>query len=338
MYKIRIAIVLIALFVVGIVLTFGSISNLIKLNGNVPDFNYDSMKNIKKGDMVQGYVLNIDGCYAYTTTTNTKYGIETSSYTSAEYFLMPLVNETDYADNMYITIVASKGNDRELLYDISDATWEYYQGNENVTFPEMGIVAKVNELDSEYEGYLIEALLEAEYFSTATEARSHVVPYVLTIYKPSSAYTNLAIGLVIILAFVVVGIIVYNKYKASLAPQTFGTVQETNDFTIESKPSENGFTENYAPPQPVPIPDIPQPVQPDEFFARAPKPAAPVAEVPKEAPKEEPAAAAEEPKQEAASPVFNGVAGSMDELDTTGIFDDADYEVYTDSDESDFIE
>ncbi len=337
MFKVRIAILLIALFVVGIILTFSSVSNLIKLNGDVPDFNYDSMQNIKKGDIVQGYVLNIEGCYAYTTTTNTKYGIETSSYTSDEYFLMPLVNETDGADNMYITIVASKIDDRELLYDISDATWEYYQGNFDVTFPEMGIVAKVNELDSEYEGYLIEAMLEAEYYSTASEVRSHVVPYVLRIYNPKTAYTNLGIGLVIILAFVVVGIIVYSKYKASLAPQTFVPVQETNDFTLESKPSENGFTENYAPPQPVPIPDIPQPVQPDEFFARAPKAAAPIEEVPKE----EPAAPVieEEPKQEpAAAAVSSGIAGSMDELDTTGMFDDADYEFDTDSDGSDFTE
>ena len=46
----------------------------------------------------------------------------------------------------------------------------------------------------------------------------------------------------------------------------------------------------------------------------------------------------EEPKQEAAAPITGGVLGSMDELDTTGMFDDADYEVDTNSDENDFIE
>jgi len=332
MNKIRIAIILIVLFVMGIVLTVSGLSNLIKLGGDIPDFNYDSMQNIKKGDIVQGYVLNIDGCYAYTTTTNTKYGIEMNSYTSAEYFLMPLVNDTDLAEDMYITIIACNKKDRDLLYDISDATWEYYGGNVDVSFPEMGIVAKVDKLDAEYEGYLIETMIEAEYFSTSAEVRSHVIPYTLTIYNPNSAYISLGIGLVIILIFVVIGIVIYNRFKAANAPQTFVPVQESNAFAVESKPSENGFQETYAPPQPVPVPDIPQPVQPDDFFAKAPK-AAPVVQEPQE----EPAPPAEEPKQEAA-PITGGVLGSMDELDTTGMFDDADYELDEVSDENDFTE
>ncbi|MBP1549408.1 MAG: hypothetical protein J6A05_05330 [Oscillospiraceae bacterium] len=325
MFKVRITIVLIALFVVGIVLTFSGVSNLIKMSGNIKDFNYDSMQDIKKGDIVQGYVLNIDGCYAYTTTTNTKYGIETSSYTSDEYFLMPLVNETDFEKDLFITIIAQKKADRDLLYDISDATWEYYEGNVDVTFPEMGIVAKVDKLDAEYEGYLIECLLEAEYYSNASEARSHVIPYTLTIYNPSSAYTSLGIGLVIIVIYVVVGLILYSKYKAS---KTASVAQETaasNDFTIESKPSESGFGESYTQPQPVPMPELTQPTDADEFFAAKPKKVtAPPVEAVKEEPKEEPAA----PE----------IAGEMSGLDTSGLFNDADYEVNYASDESEFIE
>ena len=40
---------------------------------------------------VQGYVENIFDCYASETTTETTMGIETSSRTSEEYFLMPLL-------------------------------------------------------------------------------------------------------------------------------------------------------------------------------------------------------------------------------------------------------
>lgn len=325
MLKVRIAIVLIALFVVGIVLTFSGVSNLIKMSGNIKDFNYDSMQDIKKGDIVQGYVLNIDGCYAYTTTTNTKYGIETSSYTSDEYFLMPLVNETDFEKDLFITIIAQKKADRDLLYDISDATWEYYGGNVDVTFPEMGIVAKVDKLDAEYEGYLIECLLEAEYYSNASEARNHIIPYTLTIYNPSSAYTSLGIGLVIIVLYVVVGLILYNKYKASKTPSFAQETAASNDFTIESKPSESGFGESYTPSQPVPMPELTQPTDADEFFAARPKKVtAPPVEAVKEEPKKEPAA----PE----------IAGEMSGLDTSGLFNDADYEIADDSDESEFIE
>ncbi len=325
MYKIRIAILLIALFVVGIVLTISGVSNLIRMNGDVKDFNYDSMQDIKKGDFVQGYVWNIDGCYAYTTTTETKYGVEMNSYISEEYFLMPLVNDTDLAEDMYITIIAKNKDDRNLLYDICDATWEYYEGNENAVFPDMGIVAKVNNLEAEYEGYLVETMLDAEYYSSAAEVRSHIIPYALTIYNPKSAYISLGIGLVIVILFVVVGIVVYNKYKSSQTPSyAASAAPASDDFTIASKPSASGFEESYIPPQPVPIPDIPQPVQPDEFFARTPAAA-------EAAPKEEPAPAVTAPVES------NGFAGNMDELDTTGLFNDADYTDNFDT-ESDFSE
>lgn len=316
MVKFRLALLLIIIFGLGISLTVSGVSNLIKMNGTVKDFNFDSMQDIKAGDFVQGYVLNIDGCYAYTTTTRTKYGVELDSHISEEYFLMPLVNDTDLEDEMYITIIASDKKDRDLLYDICDATWEYYEGNDAVVFPDMGIVAKVNKLDSEYEGYLVETMLDAEYFGSASEVRSHIVPYALTIFNPTSAYTSLGIGLVIVVLFIVVALVIYSKHKAANNP-SFAPSAPADDFTIQRKPSESGFDETHTAPQPVPIPDIPQPVQPDDFFARTPKAAAPAVEEPV---KEEPAAPA------ASAPAENSWAsGNMDELDTSGIFDDADY-------------
>ncbi|MBQ7980663.1 MAG: hypothetical protein IJ305_03540, partial [Oscillospiraceae bacterium] len=214
-----------------------------------------------------------------------------------------------------------------------------YDGNENVVFPEMGIVAKVTELDPEYEQFFVEWFMyDPPIYENAAEARSHIIPYALEIYNPKSAYISLGVGLLIIVLFVVAGILIYNKYKASSTPSYCpSAAPASNDFTIEKKPSEDGFEETYTPPQPVPIPDIPQPPDADEFFARAPKPSAPAAEA---APKEEPAALiAEEPKQETVVPaVAESVAGSMDVLDTTGLLDDADYEVDISSDESEFIE
>ncbi len=329
--KIRIAILLIALFIMGIAMTVSGISNLIKLNGNVPDFNYESMQNIKKGDFVQGYIWNIDGCYANTTTTESTFGIETDSYVSDEYFLMPLVNDTDLAADMYITVVGTKKEDRNLLYAINDATWEYYEGNVDVEFPEMGIVAKVSKLGDEYEQFLVEAMLDAEYYTTAAEARSHIIPYKLTIYNPSAPYTSLGIGLLIVAVFIVVGIIVFTKFKKEREQQTFIPAAEPSmgNFTAENTSSANSFAESYTPPQPVPIPDIPQPTDADEFFARTPKPVAPAE---KEVPKEEPVAPA------ASISPAEPVLGDMDALDTTGLLNDADYEIDENTDDSEFIE
>lgn len=102
MNKIRIAVVLVFLLVMGVVLTVSGVRDIIRINGYVPDFNFDSMADIKKGGFVQGYVENIFDCYASETTTETTMGIETSSRTSEEYFLMPLINEADVDNELYV--------------------------------------------------------------------------------------------------------------------------------------------------------------------------------------------------------------------------------------------
>ena len=324
MYKLRIAIVLIVLFIMGIVMTINGVSDLIKLSGDIPDFNYESMQDIKKGDFVQGYIWNIEGCYANTTTTETTFGIETNSYVSAEYFVMPLINDADLSENMYISITASNKEHRKTLYDICDATWEYYGGNENASFPDMTIVAKVQKLDTDYADFLVEWFqMDPPYFENEADARAHIVPYTLVIYNTSSAYISLAIGLIILLLFAAVGIVIFMKFKKEQSANTIPTFEQpANDFTIESKPSENGFGESHTPPQPVPMPMLSQPTDADEFFSTKPKVTVPVAE--------------EEKKEENPPSVEEPVAGEMSGLDTTGLFDETDYE--TDETGSEFIE
>ncbi len=326
MAKIRLAIVLIALFIFGVIMTVNGVGDLIKLSGDIPDFNYESMQDIKKGDFVQGYIWNIEGCYANTTTTETTFGIETDSYVSAEYFVMPLINDKDLSQDMYITITASDKNDRDTLYRICDATWEYYGGNESVSFPDMGIIAKVQPLGSDYEDFLVEWFqYDPPYFENEAAARTHIVPYKLVIYNTSSAYVSLGVGLVILLVFFALGILVYMQIKKQREANTIPVFEQTaSDFEIAAKPSENGFGESYIPPQPVPMPSLTQPTDADEFFAprqrNTEKPAEPV----KEETKEEPAAVTE-------------VAGEMSGLDTTGMLDDEDYEIRY-ADDNDFTE
>lgn len=332
MNKVRIIILLVVLLGIGISLTVGSISNIIKLNGTIPDFNYDSMQDIKNGDFVQGYVGYILDCYASETTTNTTMGIETSSRTSEEYFIMPLVNETDADKDLYITISASKYDDRELLYKICDETYESYMGNTDVEWTEFGIVARVKKIDSDLTPYLIEWFQETEWFdedethkASSAEIQQHILPYELVIYNTNGVYTGLIIGLVIIAAFAVAGVIAWKKLRptplneqSGFSSYTPGGMNGTGvSGTAGSVQSANsgGFSEAYKPAEARPITDIPQPLQPDEFFARppkTPKPAEEKAEAPKPAP---------EP-----TPVIPAAAGDMDALDTSALnIDDLEY-------------
>lgn len=324
MNKIRLAIVAVIMLITGISLTVTGISDIIKLNGEIPDFNYDSMQNIRNGDLVQGYVWNIYGNYANTTTTETTMGIETSSYVSTEYFIMPLINEEDYEKDLYITIAAHDKLDRNTLYSICDATWEYMGGNEYATFPEMGIVAKVKKLDPEIEDYMVDWFMyDPAWFESESEARQHIICYQLQIFNPGSAYTSLAIGLIIIAVMAVIGVILYRKLRPvnnfstgsmpyvppqSAAPSSMGGISAPQSGFSEAytppAPStacntapQNGFSENFTPPSPQPIPDIPQPVQPDDFFDKS-KPVSIPVSAPAPTPVQEPAAQSEPDPQE----------------------------------------
>lgn len=328
MTKIRIAIVLIFLLVMGIMLTVSGVKDIIRLNGYIPDFNLDSMADIKKGGFVQGYVENIFDCYASETTTNTTMGIETSSRTSEEYFLMPIINEADVDKELYVTISASNFNDRKLLYAVCDDTWEYLDGNTDIDFTEMYIVARVKKMDSDLMPLLTDWFTSAGIYGSAAEVEKHVIPYEFVVYRNLKApYTNLIIGLVIIAVFIVAGVIVHKKMRPSYpaAETAYSPASSPAPYQTANNPeaSGNSFGESGRPAA-APVPNIPQPVQPDEFFARPERKSAPAAE--KEPPKPE-------PKAQENAPAF--VPGNMDDLDTSALNTDdlAYYETPADSED-----
>ena len=281
MNKIRIAIVFIFLAIAGVVLTVSGIADIIRINGDIPDFNYESMQNVKNGDFVCGYVNNIFDCYASETTTNTTMGIETSSRTSEEYFLMPLINETDEAEDLYVTISASNIEDRRLLYAICDDTWEYMDGNTDIDFTEMAILARVKKIDDDLMPLLIDWFKEADYCDgNEFEIRKHILPYEFVVYRnPNAPYISLIIGVVLIAIVAVAGFF----FIRAFLPKKVETAPYTPPVDAPKNTAENGFSEAYTPPQP-----ISQPTNPEDFFpAPKPKPA-PDESKPKPAPKEEP--------------------------------------------------
>ena len=280
MNKIRLIVPALVFLIVGGGLTISGVSDIIKMGGDIPDFNYDSIADIKKGDFAAGYIANIYDCYAGETTTNTTMGIETSSYTSREYFIMPLVNDTDLGNDMFISVSVSEKEDRDTLYAICDATYEYLDGNEDADFPEMAFLGRAAVLDDELMGYMADWFEEAEYFEGGrSEAMAHIIPYDLVLYNPNSAYISLVVGLIMIALVIVVAIIIFHvskgkKKQDDTAEQEFtgytqvnaepAPVPETPETPV---PENNGFAENaYS------QPDIPQPIDPDEFFAKPKKP------------------------------------------------------------------
>lgn len=311
MNKIRIAIVFIFLAIAGVVLTVSGIADIIRINGDIPDFNFESMQNVKKGDFVCGYVNNILDCYAGETTTNTTMGIETSSRTSEEYFLMPLVNDADEAESLYVTISASNIEDRKLLYAICDDTWEYMDGNTDIDFTEMAILARVKEIDSDLMPLLIDWFKEIDYCDgNEIEIRKHILPYEFVVYRnPNAPYISLIVGVILIAVVAAAGFF----FIKAILPKKVETATYIPPANAPENTAANGFAEKYAPPQP--LPNVSQPVQPEDFFP-APKPK------PKSEPESKPKP---EPKKEPPKPVsVNNYEDTN--LDTSGL--DAEQDLY----------
>lgn len=268
----RLIVLVIVLFIAGIMLTVGGVSDIIKINGTVKDFNYDSMQDIKKGEIVCGEVGYILDCYAGETTTNTTMGIETSSRTSREYFIMPLLNDTDSEKDMYITVSAAKAEDRQLLYAICDDTYASLDG-EDVQWHDMLFVAKVKPLEADLTQFLREWFEEAEYFEAGENISSHIVPFELAYYDPNTAYTNLIIGLIFIAAVIVVVFIFIHLNRKKSAPENSMYIPQGVQTSVSNAADigapAGGFAENTS--SQASSPYITQPVQPDDFFAKPEK-------------------------------------------------------------------
>ncbi len=321
--NVRIFILVAVLLIGGLFITVSSASDIIKLNGYIPDFNYDSMADIKKGDFVGGYIANIYDCYAGETTTNTTMGIETSSYTSREYFIMPLINDTDLENDMFISVSVSKQEDRDLMYAICDATYEYMDGNEDVEFPEMGFIAKAQPLDAELQGYLLDWFEETEYFDGGrNEAAAHIIPYDLVLFNTNGVYIGLVFGLIMTAAGIVILFFIFHKKKtqvqdqSTFSPDLTGYSQPANGnmpapagtpYTDGQPPAQDNGS--YYAPSAAPFPELTQPADADEFFARpVRKQTEPVNSAPPKAP------AAPVPEEKPAADYSNGI--ETNDLDT----------------------
>ena len=316
MFKFRITILLIILFIGGIALTVSGISDIIKLSKVVPDFNYDSMSDVKSGDFVHGELVFIYDCYAGETTTETTMGIKTSSYTSREYFIMPLINEKDYEKDMYISVSAAKEADRNMLYDLGDKTWEYMsEGNEDIVWPEdTYVIMKVNKLDPELMEYMKDWF--EGYFDEGESVAAHIFPYDLVIFDPGSSYISLVVGIIMLIIPIIVAMVFLHSVHGTKRSSASGNGDSFTGYssaapTMESVGGSGGFSEASFAQSPY----IPQPVQPDEFFQRTEKKADP--------PEEKPA----EPKPEPSPAPVN----YSDEIDTSSL--DTDSLGYMDEDD-----
>lgn len=230
----------------------------------------------EKGQNVYGDVLYLYGCFCEETTTRTSYGITTSSNVTGSYYLMPIVSDNE-KEEKYITVLVHNKDSVSALESITDDTYAFLDGDENIEWHDYFLMGKVKPLEKDVREYMIDWFRDNEWFDSYSdsEMNKYIVPYQIEEYDPDSRSKAggvlFGIGLAVLVIFAVIFIIMNKRFSSG--SQTF----EENTYTPYA-PTENNVPDTaeryynmpqYTPAQPisaVPKPPKPSASAPEEFF------------------------------------------------------------------------
>lgn len=223
------------------------------------DFNIMTASEFHSDMNVYGDVLYLYGCYCEKTTTQTKYGVEVSSHISGSYYLMPLFQESE-EDPKYITVLVKNKNSTQAMEDITNDTIDAWDGKD-VQWHDYFLMGKVKPLEDDVRPFLMEYLMDTEWYADEAEINKYVIPYQIEEYDPNTVSHNnkimFAVGIGISALFFVLFLVFYKP------------VQRKSNYIESSMPQNNGSAPQYTPPQD--INNIKQPISPDDFFDNSKK-------------------------------------------------------------------
>lgn len=252
------AIRLITAALVGIVLLIVGIADIISATAFKSDVrkSYDNYENditvmagseYEKNQNVYGDILYLYGCFCEETTTNTTYGIETSSRTSGYYYLMPIISENE-TEEKYITILVKNSDSAYMLDAISDDTYDFLCGEEDIDWHDYFIIGKVKPLESDVREFMIDWFKENEWFDSYddSEMNKYIVPYQIEEYDPDAATKSgtifLVIGLIVIAVSAAVFIYLRKKANNNNSPEAY--IPQTEPESIYNPPSSQGQSDS----------------------------------------------------------------------------------------------
>ncbi len=250
---------LLTLAIMGVMFTGFGISSISFDGKKAKDFATASSYQLTKNAKFEGVIDTCLGNYAY----------ETDDDSTTEYYLVPLpssMNKSDDPADWYYVSFSTGNHSHPITMDrIIDYT--YGDSSTYVTLPFTG---QVKDLDSEIEGYLYEAIIEADLFGTdnMSEIKQHISPYCIEYRATGFGGVLLVIGLVClgILAAIFIPVIRRGEMQmpfrpaggfrhtgeAMDMPMSGGTAQPYN---MNASPSYtqpqnmSGTTPSYAQPQ-----------------------------------------------------------------------------------------
>lgn len=230
----------------------------------------------EKGQNVYGDILYLYGCFCEETTTRTSYGVTTSSSVTGSYYLMPIISENE-EEEKYITVLVHNKDSVSALESITDDTYAYLNGDENIEWHDYFLMGKVKPLEEDVRDYMIEWFKEYEWFDSYSDAEmdKYIVPYQIEEYDPDakskSGWILFGIGLAVLALFAVIFIITSKRSSSCTQAPDENAYMPYNPAENNAQSAESHYNmPQYTPVQPVSA--VPKPPQqtaaadPEEFF------------------------------------------------------------------------
>lgn len=223
-----------------------SLKKNIKNEENIIDLMYPS--DYELNDNVCGYISYLFECFCEETTTNTVNGVKTSSRVSGSYYLMPILNTENDADNIsYITVLVKDKDVTADFEQLVDDTYNYLGGNDDVTFHDILFAGKVKPLEDDVKKYLVEWTQDVGFFedNSISTIDKYVLPYQIEEYNIENHYysakTFLPIGGGIVAICALLIFLTLKKSKKQEEEQDLSNINtnEPNSYDLSYKPDEN---------------------------------------------------------------------------------------------------
>lgn len=191
---IRIAIIVLALFVGGIIFLVTSIKQKAEYNAPRARLETVTVDELHEGMFVEGDIYEMWSEFAYTEEYESTLGVKHNEKTTDRYFALPMEYSFSQDLPMFVAICTRNKSEISTLNKMSDESNEYYM---NGTIPKTTIhfVGKVQKLKGEYVDFFKE-YIAYQFDISESEAQQLYTPYVIRSWKEDNSTVGIIIGAV----------------------------------------------------------------------------------------------------------------------------------------------
>ena len=147
-----------------------------------------------------------------------------------EYYLIPLPSSVEKTDDYtkwdYISYKTGNSSQQRIMDKIIDYTWGDADTPASIEF-----TGKVAPLDSDFEDFLYDGLVESEYFGTTdrSEISKHISPYCIEYNAEGFGGVMLIIGLIPLALFIFILVMLFKKNGGHLPLRAAGGLRQSGE-------------------------------------------------------------------------------------------------------------